>query len=281
MKNLCLGVFAAIIFAAVGSIAAHAQKLKPEEFLAKHVESLGTAEARAAAKNRMAVGSVLVTFISQKNQTAEGRAVLVSADSRNFVGMNLNASDYTSEKFTFDGKKPAVGFAFNGIRSALGNFVQSNDWIVEESLFGGTLAGTWSLGSATPKGKVSYNGIKKSDGKEYHVVGYSKKGGGDIDVKLFFDKDTFRHVRTEYVRMSSAGIGTNPNQSSGFNETRYKLTEEFGDFKDEKGLMLPHSYRIHYLTSGQRGTTEIEWKISLAEFVFNQNLDDSTFAGSN
>lgn len=278
MKNLFVGVLVALVLAAAGQTAAVAQKLKAEEFLAKHLESLGTAEARAAVKNRMAVGSVMVKFISQKNQTAEGRAVLVSADARNFIGMNLNASDYASEKFTFDGKKTAVGFAYNGVRSALGAFILSNSWIVDESLLGGALATSWALGDPTPKGKISYNGIKKDDGKEYHVVGYSKKGGGDVEVKLFFNKDTFRHVRTEYVRMSSAGIGTNPNQSSGFNETRFKLTEEFSDFKEEKGIMLPHAYRIHYLTSGQRGTTEIEWNISLADFVFNQNLDDSTFA---
>lgn len=279
MKNSFLYLMTALVVLAAVPAAASAQKLKSEEFLAKHLESLGSPEARNAVKNRMAVGNVVVTFISQKNQTVAGRAVLVSADSRNFFGMNLNGSDYTSEKFTFDGKKAGVGFAFNGIRSVLGNFVQSNSWIIDESLFSGTLASSWALASAVPKGKVSYNGVKKSDGKEFHVVGYSRKGGGDVDVKLFFEKDTFRHIRTEYVRMSSAGIGTTPEQSSGFNETRYKLIEEFGDFREFKGLVLPHTYRIHYQTSGQRGTTELEWNVSIAEFIFNQNLDDKTFSG--
>lgn len=279
MKNLVAGlVFLIALVAGVSSAAG--QKLKAEEILAKHVESLGTPETRAAAKNRMAAGSVLVTFISRKNQTAEGRVVMVSTDSKNFFGMKLNATDYAGETFVFDGRKSAVGFANNGIRSVLGNFVQSNGWIVEESLLGGTLANTWALMSEG-KGKLSADGIKKIDGKEFYVIGYSRKGGGDIDVNIYFEKDTFRHARTEYKRVSSAGIGTNPNQSSGFVETRHKVVEDFSNYKDEKGLMLPHTYKLLYSVTGQSGTTEIEWSFDLSEFSFNQNLDESTFSTGN
>lgn len=275
MKKIIAALSLLIVFAAVPTV--FGQKLKAEEILAKHVESIGTPEARAAVKNRMATGSVMVKFISQKNQTTEGRIVMASSDTKNFFGMMLNASDYAGEKFVFDGKKSAVGFASNGNRSVLGNFVQSNSWIVEESLLGGSLASTWAL-LATGKGKLSGGGLKKIDGKEVYAVGYSKKGGGDIEVKLYFDKETFRHVRTEYTRVSSAGIGTSPNQSSGFIETRHKVVEDFSNFKDEKGLMLPHTYKLLYSVSGQSGTTEIEWNFELNEFAFNQNLDEATFA---
>ena len=95
-------------------------------------------------------------------------------------------------------------------------------------------------------------GTKKIDGKEVYAVGYSRKGGSDVDVTMYFDKETFRHVRTEYKRTSSAGIGTSPEQSSGFSETRYKLVEDFGNFKTVNGLTLAQSYKVLYSATGQR-----------------------------
>ena len=115
------------------------------------------------------------------------------------------------------------------------------------------------------------------DGKEYYVLDYSPRGGSDVDITLFFEKDTFRHARSEYKRTSSAGIGKSPNQSSGFDETRIKIVEVYGDFRAEKGLMLPHTYKFTYTEIGQRGTREVEWAFSLNEFAFDQPLDDKTF----
>lgn len=143
---------------------------------------------------------------------------------------------------------------------------------------GGVLSTSWALTRLEAnKAKLSGVGTKKVNGQELYTVDYSKKGGGDIDVVLFFDKVTFRHVRTEYKRMSSAGIGSRPEQSTGFSETRFLLVEEFNDFKAEAGLMLPHSYRVFYSVTGGQGTTGIEWKFDLTEFAVNQKLDSTTF----
>ncbi|HVQ56710.1 MAG TPA: hypothetical protein VMS29_08135, partial [Pyrinomonadaceae bacterium] len=120
-------------------------------------------------------------------------------------------------------------------------------------------------------------GLKKVDGKEFYTMSYSPKGGADYDITLFFDKETFRHVRTEYKRASSAAIGTAPEQSSGFTETRIKIVETFDDFKQQGGLMLPNTYKFLYSETGQRGTREVEWAYSFNEFAFNQNLDEKTF----
>ncbi|MEO8072958.1 MAG: hypothetical protein ABI686_06895, partial [Acidobacteriota bacterium] len=81
----------------------------------------------------------------------------------------------------------------------------------------------------------------------------------------------------EYKRTSSAGIGTTPDQSSRFSESRFKLTEDFSDFKTENGLTLPHNYRLNYSITGQNGTTEIQWSFIFNEFAFNQKLADGTF----
>ena len=267
-------LFITLIFAA----STFAQKMKAEDVLAKHLESIAMAEARAAVKSQVLIGEVTIKFISQKNLTAQGRIVMASAAEKNFPGMSLNASDYPSEKFSYDGKKTKIGFVRNGVRSVLGNFVASNDVIIKESLFGGTLSTSWVLHDlASKKAKLSFDGTKKINGKEVYVLGYSPKSTSDVDIKLFFDKETFRHVRTEYKRTSSAGIGVRPEQSSGFSESRLTVTEDFSDFKTEKNLTLPHTYRLFYSVTGQNGTSEIEWLFNLTEFSFNQSLAPNTF----
>ena len=208
-----------------------------------------------------------------------GRIVIASAGEKIFWGMSLNSTDYPSEKFSFDSKKAKVGFVKEGYRSTLGNFVNSNDLMLEEGLFGGTLSNAWAmLDMANRKAKLSLEGTKKINGKESYVLSYSPKGGGDISISLYFDKENFRHVRSEYKRIASAGIGLRPEDSTRYSENRITLTEDFADFKLESGLTLPHSYHILYSTTGtSKGSTGIEWTFNLTEFAVNQNLAASTF----
>ena len=256
-----------------------AQKMKAEDVLAKHLDSIGTPQARIAAKSLIAVGTAEVKSITKISTPVVGRIVIASAGEKSFWGMNLNSTDYPSEKLSFDGKNAKVGFVKLGNRSTLGNFVLSNDLILKQGLFGGTLSNAWALlDTASRKAKISFDGTKKINGKETYVLGYSTKGGGDIDVKLYFDKETFRHVRSEYRRTTSAGIGSRPEDSSKFSENRITLTEYFADFKPEGGLTLPHSYHILYSTTGNaNGSTGIEWTFSLTEFAVNQALAANTF----
>jgi hypothetical protein len=261
----------------IASVPSFAQKLKPEEIIAKHLDSIGTADARAAAASRMVVGEVIITFVTKKNQLTQGRVVMASEGKKGLIGMTLNAHDYTNEKFVSDGNKASVGFAYMSRRSPLGDFVAANDMMLSHGLLGGTLSTAWPLlNAAGAKGKFSGGSIKKIDGKEVYTLSYSAKGGG-ADVTLYFDKETFRHVRTEYKTVQSAGIGRTPEQSSGYDETRVKLVEDFSDFRDEKGLMMPHSYKISYSNSGQGGTSELEWAIILSAFTPNPKLEANTF----
>ena len=264
------------LFLLVLSVSAFAQKMKPEEILAKHLDSIGTSEVRTANKNRIIVGDADIKFITQKSIPVIGRIVLASAGEKSFFGVVSNSTNYPSEKFSFDGKKTKVSFVKDGNRSVLGNFVLSNGVLLEESLFGGTLSTSWALlDMGNKKAKLTSEGTKKIDGKEVYALGYAAKS--DVTITLYFDKETFRHVRSEYKRTASAAIGTSPDQSVRFNETRFKVTEDFSDFKTEKGITLPHNYRINYSIIGQNGTTEIQWNFILNEFAFNQNLAVGTF----
>jgi hypothetical protein len=267
----------AVIFLFANSM--FGQKMKAEDVLAKHLDSIGTSEARAATKSQIAVGTAEIKFITRKTVPVVGRIVIAAAGEKNFWGMNLNSTDYPMEKLSYDGNKAKVGFTRTGGRSVLGGFVLSNNSLIEEGLLGGTLSHSWAmLNMANKKAKLSYDGTKKINGKEAYVLGYSPKSGSDVDIKLFFDKETFRHIRTEYKRVSSAGIGSTPDASSKYSENRITLSEDFSDFKTEGKLTLPHTYRIVYLTTGtSNGSTEIEYAFNLTEFAFNQNLAANTF----
>lgn len=278
MNYLKLLIISAL-FVFVFSVYSFPQKMKAEDVLSRHLESIGTAEKRASVKSQIAVGNGAVKFISQKNLSAEGRIVIASSSEKLFMGMNFNAVDYPLEKFSFDGNRSNVSFTQNGARSVLGNFLQSNNSIIENGLLGGTISTSWALSNlASNKAKLSYEGTKKIDGKEVYAISYTPKGGGDIDISLYFDKNTFRHVRTEYKRIASASAGRTPDQSARQSETRFRITEDFSEFKDEKGLTMPHKYRLLYSVTGQNGTTEIEWLFDLNEFSFNPNIDKKTFS---
>lgn len=260
------------------AVPAYAQKMKAEDVIARHLDSIANAETRATVKTRIAVGDAAAKFISSKDQIVQGRVVLASEGNRNFFGMNMNSTRYPGERFTFDGKNANAAMVLQNSRSVLGNLVQSNKMMLEEGLFGGTLSTSWLLlNMDANKGKLSFDGTKKIEGKEVYALGYSRKGGGDLDVTLYFDKENFRHVRTEYKRISSAGIGVRPEDSTRFNESRLKVVEDFSDFKAENGSTLPHAYRLFYSLTGQNGTTEIEWTFNLTEFAVNQKLGPDTF----
>ncbi len=73
MKNFQIfALFAFLIFALPA--ASFSQKLTPEEILAKHLDSIGTATARAGNTSRIVVGNADVEFTSQKNLSAQGES---------------------------------------------------------------------------------------------------------------------------------------------------------------------------------------------------------------
>lgn len=276
MKILKITAFCALL-TIVLSISAFSQKMKPEDIVAKHLDSIGTAEARAGNSSRVMIGTAEAKFISPKRISPTGKIVLASAGAKSFWALNLNSADYPQEKFGFDGKKVKVNYIKTGIPSTLGNFVQTNETIIEESLFGGALSTSWALlDLPNKKAKLSYEGTKKVDGKEAYVLGYSPRSS-DLAIRLYFDTATFQHIRTEYKKSYPAPMGRTATQSVSQKESFLKVIETFSDFKKEQNLTLPHSYNLNYTFSGANATTEISWFVNMTAFLFDQKMEDSAF----
>jgi hypothetical protein len=254
------------------------ETLKPEELVAKHLDALGTAEARAAVRSRTIVGTCRVTFRGRGAGTTEGVAVLASEGDRNLIGMRFATTDYPHEKMGYDGKNFTVSYLKPGVRSTLGDFLLQHEAVFKHGLVGGTLSSGWPLLTASASEmKLESGGLKKIDGQQLHAVRYLPRKGSELKITLFFDAKTFRHVRTLYERVVAANIGTSVDNSSDQRETRYQMVEEFSDFRPEGGLDLPHTYNLRLSIDAPNGTVIFNWAMNLQKFHFNHPIDINDF----
>lgn len=301
MKNgriywLFLVILVAITAAVVPSNVHAQEKLRPEEIVAKHLDSIAAAELRASVKSRIAAGPVVAILRAPGTAKYDGRGVLASDGNKNMIGVGFENAGQFQERFAYDGKDVTVGFARPGVRGYLGDFLLTHDNIIKEGLVGGTLSDAWPLlDSSDKKPKLEYRGIKKSGGKTLHELRYTPQGGSDLDISLFFDTETFQHVRTEYSRVISAGLGTGRAGDRGLQRgtgtaasgavdasgqqrpTRYKMVEHFADFKKQSGMTLPHSYKVELEMDTRGGTFKGEWEFTLTDLAFNQKIPADTF----
>jgi hypothetical protein len=263
------------------SVSVSAQKLSAEEIVAKHLEAIGSAESRKNLKNHVANGLVKFSVLRQAGVGGDGKIVLASEGTKSLLGMTFNIPTYPSELIVFDGKKHKVAFAINNARSTFGDYIYRYSETLKEGLLGGTLSTGWSLKNLSErKAKVKLEGTKKINDREAYALSYQPKGGSDLTITIFIDKETFQHVRTEYRRLISAMQGSSPDASAlQRRERRENMIEEFLDYKTVNGLNLPHKYRIYLmLESDSSGTREYEWNAEFREFFINQPLDPASFS---
>ncbi|MDT5061396.1 MAG: hypothetical protein QOH63_1855 [Acidobacteriota bacterium] len=255
-------------------------KMTAEDVIAKHLESIGSAEARSGAHSRVVVGTSHGIF-NARNRVGlvDGRFVLGSIDHKVLYAMAFPSPDYPSEKFGFDGKKFTVGYLKPGVRSTLGSFILIHDTVFKEGLMGGTLSSAWPfLNLAERKAKLEYAGTEKIGEQLVHKLKYSPNKGSELEVTLYFDAKTFQHVRTQYERVVGAKLtGGGIDNQAGQRATRYKMIEDFSDYKKEGGLNLPHKYKLELSIDNTNGTSIHKWEMNLDQFSFNQEIDEKGF----
>jgi hypothetical protein len=260
------------------SPAAQDKKLTSEELIARHLDSVGTAEARSKASTRIASGET--KFIARLGGSAnvDGQAMMVSSGAKLRFGIKLPLNDYTGEDMAFDGAQAATGLLPQGRRSHLSAFLSSQNLPLKEGLVGGTLSTAWPLlRMDQTQPKLDYRGLKKVDGRQLHELNYRpRKGSGDLKVSLFFDPETFRHVRTRYSFEIGATIGTRENSNMN-QESYFTLTEDFDEFREVDGLTLPHKYRMQFSAEGRAGSALQDWTVIIKKIEHNAKIDDVVF----
>src|SRR5690349_3426115 len=277
ITSLIIFAAACLILAPSASQSFVIEKLKADDVVARHLESIGTAKARESVTTRIISGTSQVFFHTAPIGQAVGKAVLASEDSKNLIGMSFPSPVYPREQLGFNGESFVAAFVTPGVRSPLGAFLMTHNLIFKEGLMGGALSSAWPLADAKRSPKLEYVGTKKINSQTFEELRYVPHAGSDLKVSLFFDQETFRHMRTEYERTIAGPTGDRSYIAGVTREVRYKMVEEFSDFKPEAGLTLPHTYKINLYVDSPNGTSQTEWILKLAQFTFNDKIDPSSF----
>jgi hypothetical protein len=273
LVSLVVTSFAVIVF--VGFISA--QKFTPEQILAKHLAAIGSPAKLQSLKTLFAAGRS--DFEARNPLVRGGGKVVVISDSENlYFLMSLNSKEYPFEKIGMFRDKISLPFVTSGSRSTLGAFLSEHSRILSDSLFCGSMSHRWITNVATnSKLKLASAGQKKINGQQTYVVEVLMGAStGDFKVRLFFDAETFHHVRTEYNRTVPVRQPTFGRQNE-LADARIDVTEEFSDFKDVDGLMLPHEYKVSLVSNSLSQTFSNSWGIKVINYYLNQKLTDDFF----
>ena len=254
------------------------QKMKAEEVVAKHLAAIGSADALASLKSLVAIGNSKAITRTNAVKELVGVAQIASEGDKFLLAILFNSTSYPHEKAAYNGQSLTVAMLPDGKRSILGNFLVAQGAPFKQGLIGGVLSTAWPLlntGAEMPK--LSYSGTEKINNRQAHKLKFDPRKSGDLQINLFFDAETFQHVRTEYQYSVSARMGRIAEESVSQLESRYKLVEEFSDFKTEGKLTLPHTYKIRYTIEEQSTTQMLEWVLNFSQFGFDDPIDAKAF----
>jgi hypothetical protein len=257
-----------------------------DELLAKHLEAIGTPEARAKAKSRGVDGAAKFEFLSTGGAgSSNGTMKLATEGNKLRIAVELNTRNYQGEDIVCDGSRVNVAGFVSGKKSMLGAFLDQRNEVIKEGLFGGVLSTGWPLlNLADRKAKLKFNGLKKVDGKDLLELKYEpKKSSDNIQIRFYFDPTTYRHVMTTYEALIpvQSAVSINPNASRATNgaqsqEGHQILKETFGTFKTLDGITLPTMWTIQ-LTNDTDATTTMKWSFDVQKAV-HAPVDPAAFS---
>lgn len=255
------------------------EKLTPEEVVQRHLGSIGSSEARANLKSRILRGHGFLRILQGGSGGLPGVVTHISEGHKSSLLFDVDNPSYRGEQIVFDGEEAWVTSALPGQRrSGMGEFVYTHNQILQEGLLGGTLSTGWALLALDSKRpNLKYRGLKKVNERELHRLEYRpKRRGGDLQIDLFFEPETFRHVQTTYRLTIPAQMGATPIESARQQLTYYLLEESFDNFQEVDGLTLPARWRIRYSRTGQPAVLW-EWEMLFQSCTHNQAIDPESF----
>jgi len=262
-------------------------KLKPEDLVAKHLDSIGTAEARARVNGTRIKGTSSVAVRLCGEGQVDGQVLMASVDNANLINMTFEVAAFSQEALRFDGKRLATSQLKPGSRTCLAQFFLENEVLFKEGLVGSVLSESWPLLNLAERNpKLEYSGLKKIGDKQLHALKYSPHKGSDLKIVLYFDPANFHHVRSDYSRtvypseqrrIAGGGAALPPPQNQQASPTRIEAYEEFADFKAESGLTLPHTYKFHLSIQSEVRPAVVDWVFTLNDYSFTSPLDAAEF----
>jgi hypothetical protein len=224
------------------------EKLSADDVITRHLDSIGTTEARSAIHSRL-----MALKCKTEGKTAEQPCppMLISNDQKVLYYDNKSA-------FAFDGSKVTSRVPSSGEYS--GMFPALED-ALREGMVGGALSTGWALLRFSKENfEVTYDGVRtplKSMGDvncelpmdidkakaTYHELSFRPRNKPwHTSVYLYFDPQTFRHVQTLYIL---------PEVAPYVHSETPLAREVFGDFQTNDGITLPASWQLSLGSCGQ------------------------------
>ncbi len=242
----CLGALLCVV-ALLSSTSFTKDEGSVSEFVKKHLDSVGTEPVRAALKTRVAEG-VLQFHMLHQGGSQDGKMVLVSEGNKVVCLLKLPNPNYHGERFVSDGHKTEEAQVKPGAWSELGAFVRAHNEILTEGLWGGTLSAGWPLLDSLESrhAKLQSTGRKKVDGREMLQFRYSPAKRSDLEISLYFEPETGRHVLTTYGLTVAPQMALTELETAKQKSTTYLLEERFSDFKEQDHLTLPSRWEVRF-----------------------------------
>jgi hypothetical protein len=284
-----LAVF--VVLTALLPVSVAKDEFPTADFVRQHLNSIGTDQARAAVKNLVAEGTVTFQILHRGPQTWEGPATLVSEGNKLASSMKFPTAFARTEGFVRVDKKTSI--ARHPGWTELGNFIKVHNEILTEGLWGGTLSTGWALSHLDEhRAKLQDGGVMKVDGVELHRIDYIPKKHSDLEIHLYFEPTTFRHVMTVYlmtITVQSVDVCNDSGSRSPsicrpenrriidtVRNVSYRLEERFGDFKNVDNLTLPARWILRFTYGADTGAID-QYDITAKKISHDMTLDPNNF----
>ncbi len=247
----CVG-FSLILFLSLGFRTNVDDTMTADELIQRHLESIATPKQLKALQSFALRGDCEYRILTGGSLTAPGMTQIVSKGEAYNILFQFQAGELGTTQYVTNGKKTETRLSTGAQMNPLRNFMEGYGVLQTEGLLGGELTTAWSLLDLKKhKPKLSYEGLQEVDGRELHRLDYRvSKGGGAMQIRLYFEPKTFHHVLSTYEVRQSAPASSDPDQSSQQRVSRQRIEETFADFENLDGYTLPTTWTLLYSKSG-------------------------------
>lgn len=231
-----------------------------DELLAGHMAAIGPTSLRQAITNRVVEGQLTVESRLTNASWDPAAAHLITQGHRYRISFPFPPSDYVAWDVAYGG--PGFSVETRSVsQSLVAPFVRSCGEAWKEGLFGGTLSASWPL-LDVKSNKARLTPVKrwKLDGKRLWRVDYRTAA---VEAHLYFEPDTFRHVRTFY---------------HGCADWNTVLEERFETFISATGLTLPGRWILVFMPRGHTNDSRwVRWKFTIHRIRHNAVFQPDVF----
>ncbi|MFZ0429092.1 MAG: hypothetical protein WAO20_13315 [Acidobacteriota bacterium] len=255
LRRFGLGAFvgvAVISMLSLGFRTIGDDELTADQLVQRNLESIAASKALKSLDSFALRGDCAYKIVSGGSLSAAGMTQIVSKGGAYNILFQFQAGDLGATQYVTNGKKAETRLSAGAQMGPLRNFMEGYDVLLTEGLLGGELSTAWSLFDLKRhKPKLSYEGLQDVNGQKLHRLDYRiRKGGKGIQVRLYFEPETFHHVMSTYEVRQSAPASSDPDQSSQQRVSRQRLEERFADFKNLEGYVLPTTWTLLFTSSG-------------------------------